>query len=63
MPAKVVALPCKVGEKVASGTLLAMLEAMKMEYPLYAPFDGTVTAIHTEVGAQVLLGAKIVELK
>jgi acetyl-CoA/propionyl-CoA carboxylase, biotin carboxylase, biotin carboxyl carrier protein len=36
-----------------------VLEAMKMELALKAPFDGTVTEAAAEAGAQVALGTRL----
>ena len=36
----------KVGDTVAANQEVVVLEAMKMETPIYAPAAGTVTAIH-----------------
>lgn len=36
----------KVGDTVAANQEVVVLEAMKMETPIYAPVAGTVTAIH-----------------
>ena len=36
-----------------------MMEAMKMELALKAPFAGTVTAVDAEAGEQVALGATL----
>jgi biotin carboxyl carrier protein len=39
-----------------------VLEAMKMEMPVLAPFTAKVTAVHVEPGDQVASGAVLVEL-
>ena len=44
---------------VEAGDTLAVLEAMKMELALKAPFDGIVTSVAVTVGAQVELGAEL----
>ena len=41
---------------------LVVLEAMKMEMPVLAPFAATVTAVHVAAGDQVAAGALLVEL-
>ena len=40
MPGKIVATPVKAGDAVAKGQPVVVLEAMKMEHALTAPFDG-----------------------
>ncbi|MGI3781618.1 MAG: acetyl-CoA carboxylase biotin carboxyl carrier protein subunit, partial [Janthinobacterium lividum] len=41
---------------------LAVLEAMKMEMSVRAPFDGVVTRVATTAGAQVQLGALLLQV-
>ena len=43
----------KVGDKVEYEDELMILEAMKMENPIYAPVDGKVAAINVAEGNQV----------
>jgi 3-methylcrotonyl-CoA carboxylase alpha subunit len=47
------------GEEVAGGQPLAIIEAMKMEHTLYAPFAGVVREIAVAAGAQVGEGGSI----
>jgi propionyl-CoA carboxylase alpha chain len=42
-----------VGDRVARGTVMLVLEAMKMEHELTAPADGVVKAVRVEVGQMV----------
>jgi len=51
------------GQRVATGALLAVVEAMKMETPLLAPFAGTVVGVPSTVGAPVAAGQVVVELE
>jgi acetyl-CoA/propionyl-CoA carboxylase biotin carboxyl carrier protein len=51
------------GQRVAEGDLLAVVEAMKMETPLLAPFSGTVTGVRCAVGGPVAAGQILVELR
>jgi acetyl-CoA carboxylase biotin carboxylase subunit len=53
MPGKIVATPAKAGDTVARGQPVVVLEAMKMEHALVAPFDGVVGEIGVSVGDQV----------
>jgi acetyl/propionyl-CoA carboxylase alpha subunit len=62
MPGKVTQLSVKAGDKVAKGQPLLVLEAMKMEHALAAPFDGVVEEAPAELGAQVSEGALLVKL-
>ena len=43
----------KVGDKVAYEDELIILEALKMENPIYAPQDGTVAELKVAEGADV----------
>jgi propionyl-CoA carboxylase alpha chain len=57
MPGKVIDVRVAVGDAVTAGQTLVVLEAMKMEHPMTAPYDGVVTALHVGVGDQVVSGA------
>jgi acetyl-CoA/propionyl-CoA carboxylase biotin carboxyl carrier protein len=48
------------GERVAAGTSLLVVEAMKMEYAVRAPRDGTVSRVSATVGARVSQGEALV---
>ena len=62
MPATVVKIDVTVGQAVTRDSLLIMLEAMKMELPIRAPRDGTVTAIRCREGEIVQPGVPLLEL-
>jgi len=51
-----------VGQQVAKGAPLVILEAMKMEHQVVAPRDGTVAAIHCTEGELVQPGVDLVEI-
>jgi acetyl-CoA/propionyl-CoA carboxylase biotin carboxyl carrier protein len=51
------------GQRVSAGEVIVVLEAMKMEQPLTAHKDGTVTGLSVTVGQSVTAGAAICELK
>ncbi len=53
MPGKVVELRVEIGDVVAAGQVVAVLEAMKMENHLRAPTGGTVTELLVAPGDQV----------
>ena len=57
MPGKVIALDVAEGDSVTAGQRLMVLEAMKMEHSLTAPFDGTVTQLSASEGGQVQVEA------
>ncbi len=59
MPGKIIAVLTAAGAKVAKGTPLIILEAMKMEHTITAPGRGTVKEIHYKVGEQVDEGAEL----
>ncbi len=62
LPGTVVAVPVAVGEAVAAGATLLVVEAMKMEHAIRAPYAGVVRAVHFAVGARVTEGAVLVDL-
>lgn len=49
-------VPAQVGQTVAEGDELAILESMKMEIPVVAPVSGTVTAVSVAPDDQVVEG-------
>ena len=59
MPGMIISYAVKVGDKVNTGDLVCVLEAMKMQNSLPAPASGTVKAIHFEPGASVAKDAVI----
>ena len=62
MPGKIIALLVSSGERVAKGTPLLIMEAMKMEHTINAPGDGTVSELLYAVGDQVDEGAQLLSL-
>ena len=59
MPGMIISYAVKVGDKVNTGDLICVLEAMKMQNSLPAPASGTVKAINFEPGASVAKDAVI----
>jgi 3-methylcrotonyl-CoA carboxylase alpha subunit len=57
MPGKVIAVDVADGQAVEAGQRLLVLEAMKMEHALAAPFAGTVAELAAQVGQQVQVEA------
>src|SRR5207247_3928887 len=62
MEGVVTALTAREGEVVPSGAPLVVLEAMKMEIRLVAPFAGRVKRVACKVGDVVARGMVLVEL-
>ena len=62
MPGTVVMVEVKVGDTVSKGAVLAVVEAMKMEYSVTAPHDGIVIAISAQVGNSVAKDAVLAEV-
>jgi propionyl-CoA carboxylase alpha chain len=56
MPGNVVAVHCRPGDAVVKGQPLVVLEAMKMEHQVTAPFDGSVAQVGVDVGDHVAAG-------
>jgi len=51
------------GDTVSAGDLVVVLEAMKMENPVTAHKDGTVTGLSAEPGSSITQGSVICEIK
>ena len=62
MPGMIVRVSVAVGDVVAAGQGLIVMEAMKMENELRAAGPGTVTAVRVIAGTAVQKGAILVEL-
>jgi 3-methylcrotonyl-CoA carboxylase alpha subunit len=62
LPGVVAAVAVKTGQVVAVGEVLMVIEAMKMEHTISAPFAGTVQAIHFVRGDRVPEGSELLEL-
>lgn len=59
---KVFKIEASVGQKVAKGDAVIIIEAMKMEIPVVAPEDGTVASIDVAVGDAVEAGGVLATL-
>jgi len=60
MPGVVQDIKVSKGDHVEAGSILLILEAMKMENEIYAPVVGVVEEIYVEVGQQVGKGERLV---
>ncbi|MER7607727.1 carboxyl transferase domain-containing protein [Nocardioides sp. NPDC127503] len=62
-PALVVSTPLAIGDEVAAGHPVLVLESMKMETALTAPFTGRVKELLVRVGSQVETAAPLLRLE
>ena len=62
MPGTMVSVKVNVGDKVTSDTLVAVLEAMKMENEIFAGVEGTVAGISVSAGDSVNTGDVIISV-
>jgi biotin carboxyl carrier protein len=63
MPGTVIKVLVSAGDRVEPREPLVVLEAMKMETPLTAPYAATVAAVHVAEGDRVAGGTVLVELE
>ncbi len=63
MPGRIVSVKVKEGDAVTKGQPLLILEAMKMEHTLTAPFDGKVASIAAAEGGQAVEGAVLARIE
>ncbi|MFN4038609.1 MAG: biotin carboxylase N-terminal domain-containing protein [Erythrobacter sp.] len=62
MPGKVIAVDVAEGQTVTAGQRLLVLEAMKMEHALAAPFDGVIEGLAVSAGSQVQVEAVLAKV-
>ena len=62
MTGTIVDVKVKVGDKVTNGTVVAVLEAMKMENDIVSDRDGVVAAVCVNKGDSVETGAAVVTI-
>ena len=63
MQGTIVKINVEVGQTVAAGEAVVVLEAMKMENNVAADIDGTVTAVNVEAGQSVAAGEVVVVIE
>jgi 3-methylcrotonyl-CoA carboxylase alpha subunit len=63
MPGRIVSVEVAEGASVSKGQKLIVLEAMKMEQALLAPFDGVVAELRAKQGAQVTEGTILARIE
>ncbi|MDT0265515.1 biotin carboxylase N-terminal domain-containing protein [Streptomyces sp. DSM 44915] len=62
MPGTVTVVKAAVGDRVAAGESLLVVEAMKMEHPITAPHAGTVSALTVAAGDTVAMDQVLAEV-
>jgi biotin carboxyl carrier protein len=63
MPGTVIKVLVSAGDHVHARQPLLLLEAMKMETPLTAPYDAVVRRVNVREGDRVAGGAMLIELE
>ena len=63
MPGKVIDVRVKPGDEVTKGDILMIIESMKMENNILAPFDAVVETVNVEKGSMVGGAAVLAKLK
>ena len=63
MPAVVIGILVKIGDRVEKGRGLVIVSAMKMETTLFAPFEGRVSGIHANIGDKVMPAHILVDIE
>jgi acetyl-CoA/propionyl-CoA carboxylase biotin carboxyl carrier protein len=62
MQGTVIKVAVEEGQQVAAGDLVVVLEAMKMENPVTAHKDGTITGLAVAVGSATTQGTVLTEI-
>jgi acetyl-CoA/propionyl-CoA carboxylase biotin carboxyl carrier protein len=63
MPGSVVAVAVVVGAPVREGDVVVVVEAMKMEHSLTAPFDGEIGEVTVRIGDRVAVGQHLATVR
>lgn len=63
MPGRIITIEVKPGDTVSKGQKLLVMEAMKMEQAMVAPFDGIVAELNAITGAQVKEGTILIRIE
>jgi biotin carboxyl carrier protein len=63
MPGVVLEVRAQPGSRVEAGAVLVVLEAMKMEHSICAPWNGAVSAVAVKPGDRVEEGIELVVLE
>ena len=62
LPGLILKIPVKVGDVVKAGTIVCIMEAMKMQNNIAATTSGTIAAVSVNEGQSVLEGQEIVRI-
>ena len=62
MPGTILKVAVKAGDSVKAGSLVCILEAMKMENEIFAGVDGVVRSVNVNQGDSVVAGDSIVTI-
>jgi acetyl-CoA/propionyl-CoA carboxylase biotin carboxyl carrier protein len=63
MPGTVLDVPVAVGDRVAEGTVVTLLEAMKIQVTVRTPTAGMISAVHVRAGDVVTAGQRLIEIE
>ena len=63
LPCKVLGIKVKEGDRVKAGDVLFVVESMKMEITIPAPWDGAIKTIRVSVGETVRQGGVLVDME
>ena len=63
MPGRIIAVDVAQGDRVRKGQRLIVIEAMKMEHAIVAPFDGVITELKAVPDAQISEGALLARVE
>ena len=63
MTGRVIEVLVSVGDDVASGDMVVVIESMKMENEIICDYDGTVSVVHVEEDQPVSEGDRLVEVR
>jgi biotin carboxyl carrier protein len=63
LPGNILDVKVKEGDKISKGTVVLIMEAMKMENNIVSEFDGIVSAVKVKTGQSVLQNDALVEIE
>ncbi len=63
MPGSVLAVAAAVGDRVTAGDTLVVVESMKMEITMVAPFDGVVAEVDVASGDRVGVDRQLIRVE